>query len=159
MQAAHPDDAYALAPSLRPVDKRELELAWDGSEDIGDLLAASVEMSGVTYSITDDTGVIHGMWGHGDWVSGPTRAGMGYVWLLSDEALFREHAITMTGYARRVVFPYLDRRYSAYGNFLLAENLVHIRWLLGANFKRAAPATIGGEAFSLYLRTPGEPHV
>lgn len=153
MVPAHPDDAYALAPHLREVDRKELLLAWEGSDDVAQLLSISAEVSDISYTITDDQGRIHGMWGHGHWVNGPVSSGLGYVWLVSDYELFEKHAITMTGYARRVIFPYLDRIYGAYGNFVLSENLVHARWLLRGGFKRVAPVGMFGESWGLYLRS------
>lgn len=152
MGKAHPDDAFALAPSLRDVDKKELLLTWDGSDDVGELLHKSAEVSHVTYTISDTDGRIHGMWGHGPWVSGPVRPGLGYVWLVSDHELFDKHGIAMTRHARKTVFPFLDRTYSAYGNFVLSENLVHARWLLRGGFKRAAPVRLFDASWGFYLR-------
>jgi len=149
---SHPDDAFALAPALRDVDKKELTLTWDGSADVGELLQKSVEVSDVTYTISDTDGRIHGIWGHGPWLSGPVRPGLGYVWLVSDDELFRKHGIAMTRHARNTVFPFLDRTYSAYGNFVLSENLVHARWLLRGGFKRVAPVQLFNESWGFYLR-------
>ena len=101
MGVAHPDDAFALAPSLRPVDKKELHLGWEGSDDTGTLLSTCIDVSDVSYSISDDSGAIHGLWGHGKWAGGPTFEGLGYIWLLSDEALFTKHASSGSSPTRR----------------------------------------------------------
>lgn len=153
MAPAHPDDAFALGPAIRAVDKKELHLGWEGSDDTSTLLSTCIEVSDVAYSISDKSGTIHGLWGHGHWVQGPVHAGLGYVWMLTDYELFDKYAVTMTKYARRVVFPYLDRTYGSYGNFVLSENLVHARWLLRGGFKRAAPVNMFGESWGLYLRS------
>ena len=153
MEPAHPDDGFALAPSLRELDKEELRLTWSGSDDLGLMLSRSIEVSHEAFTIsTIEDNVIHGVWGHGAWESGSVRTGLGYVWMLTDDALFRDHAVAMTSYARKKVFPYLDVTYPMYGNFVMSRNLVHVRWLTRSNFSRVNTTDINGESFSLYLR-------
>lgn len=154
MEPAHPDDGFALGPSLRDMDKEELRLTWNGPDDLGLMLSKSIEVSDEAFTIsTIEDNVIHGVWGHGMWESGAVRKGMGYIWMLTDDTLFAEHALAMTSYARKQIFPYMDVTYPMYGNFVMSKNLVHVRWLTRSGFKRTVNTDINGEAFSLYLRT------
>jgi hypothetical protein len=74
--------------------------------------------------------------------------------MLTDESIFKTHKLALTRFARKVVFPRLDELYSIYGNWVHSENLVHVRWLLGAGFQRSASTLVNGHPFSLYLRCP-----
>ena len=153
MEPAHPDDGYALGPSLRQHDLEELRLCWNGTEDPGFLLSKSIETSEYSFVIsTEEDKVIHAVWGHGNWLSGNVRSGLAYVWLLADDNLFEKYGWAMTAYARRYIFPLLDELYGVYGNFVMSKNLVHCRWLLRSGFRRAAHSYINDEKFSLYLR-------
>jgi len=151
-EPAHPDDGFALAPSLREIDEIELRSIWTGSEDTGLLLSKCVEVSTDAFTISDDAGEIHGLCGHGEWIAGPGRAGMGCIWLLTDDILFRHWPLTVTRFARDIFFPAMDVLYPLYGNFVASRNLLHARWLLNAGFRRVAPTVINETPFSLYLR-------
>ena len=154
MEQAHPDDGFALGPSLREHDAEELALTWTGTDaSLGHMLAQSIEVPQYAYTIsTIEDNVIHGVWGHGMWESGAVKAGMGYVWMLTDEILFRDHPLSMTSFARNNIFPDLDNIYPMYGNFVMSKNLVHCRWLAHSGFKDTLRSPINGVPFTLYLR-------
>lgn len=151
MVEAHPDYGYALAPSLREADKREISATFPGV-DHGYILEEGIKSSDMCFAICEQH-TIRGLWGHGCWSAGGTQPGdMGYVWMLTDGELFKRHRIKMTRMARSIIFPALDKTYSSYGNWVHSKNLVHVRWLLGAGFKMHAHHKVNGEPFSLYLR-------
>lgn len=156
MDHAHPDHAYTLGPHIREADVHEMRLVYEGQHEPSRLLEHSIEVSDEAFVIYDDDGQLHGVWGHGQWTDGAVRAGMGYVWMVSDDELFSDFALLMTRKARNVIFPYLDTLYPLYGNFVHSKNLLHCRWLLGARFRNVSQATFSNEPFSLYLRTTND---
>lgn len=152
LTAAHPDHAYALAPNLREADKREIN-AYYPDEDHGHVLQYGIETSDQCFTINYGK-TIHGLWGHGNWSSGgPVPGSTGFVWMLTDDVAFRNHAVALTRTARKVIFPQLDKLYGTYGNWVHSENLVHLRWLLAAGFKDCGSSLINGNPFSLLLRS------
>lgn len=151
LEAAHPDHAYALAPNLRDADKKEIN-AFYPEEDHGHVLQYGIETSDQCFCICYGK-TIHGLWGHGNWATGgPVPGVMGFIWMLTDDLAFKRHRFALTRYARKVIFPLLDKMYGTYGNWVHTDNLVHIRWLLGAGFKNHGSTLINGNPFSLYLR-------
>ena len=155
VEQAHPDHAYALAPHIREADRQEAMCHFpDENVDMGDLLALSVATSHQAFTISDNEGKIHGLWGHGPWLEAHAPQGVGNIWLVSDDVLFKKYPKTMTWAARKQIFPMLDKTYAMYGNLVASFNLVHARWLLRSGFHRAGGSVFyGGQPFSLYLRT------
>lgn len=152
LTVAHPDHAYALAPHLREADKKEIN-AYYPDEDHGHVLQYGIETSDQCFTINYGK-TIHGLWGHGSWTSGGPLPGVtGFIWMLTDEILFKRHSLALTRTARKVIFPQLDKVYGTYGNWVHSDNHVHLRWLLRAGFKDCGSSLINGNPFSLLLRS------
>lgn len=152
LEMAHPDHAYTLAPSLREIDKFEIKASFPDNE-IADSLCYGIETSSEAYSISTMDNKIHGLWGHGNWMGGPIQGDMGFVWMVTDDALFKHHAKHMTAVARKVIFPGLDTMYPAgYGNLVYAKNSVHLRWLSSCGFNAMGTWPVGPHPFTLMVR-------
>jgi hypothetical protein len=155
MSPAYPDHAYALANSLRAIDKFEIRANYPNySEAEG--LRQGIGTSGESFVIsTFQDSTIHGLWGHGPWASGLAPTGLGYVWLVSDEELFSRFGKTITKVARKEVFPTLDLLYpSGYGNLVYKENDLHLRWLSSCGFNARGIFNLNQFPFVLMMRTP-----
>lgn len=151
-EIAHPDHGWALRHSLRDVDRLEMRISHGCTEaDIGDVIVSSISGSDQAFTICEGS-TIHGVWGHGLWMSANHKGPLGYIWLLSDDYLFQRYAREMTRVARRHIFPQLDELYDIYGNLLMSSNHVHRRWLEGANFSPISKIVKGGEDFLMYIR-------
>jgi hypothetical protein len=154
VEEALPDHAYALAPHLRQVDKLEVECTWPGIP-VEEALRYGVETSEQAFTVVTPDNKLHGLWGHGPWGCGPASGDMGYVWLVSDDILFKHHRKAITRFARDVFFPALDRLYtSGYGNLVHSKNSVHLRWLSALNFNALRRVDVHGQPFSLMMRQP-----
>lgn len=154
VDTAHPDLAYCLTERLREVDKEEMLLMHPG-QYIYETLHQCVADSDHSFAIFNVfTNVLHGLGGHGEWQRGPFGGhGFGYVWLLSDDALFKHFSKHITKTMRDSVLPSLDSLYpSGYGNFVLTTNTTHLRWLSMLGFHSEGIHTFSDRKWSFMVR-------
>lgn len=154
VEDALPDHAYALAPHLREMDKLEIACTYP-EHPPAEALRYGIETSEQAFTVVTADNKLHGLWGHGRWGCGPAAGDMGYIWLVSDDALFTHHKKAVTRFARDVFFPALDRLYtSGYGNLVHSKNIVHLRWLSALGFNAIRRVDVHGHPFSLMMRQP-----
>jgi len=92
MDHAHPDHAYTLGPHIREADVHEMRLVYEGQHEPSRLLEHSIEVSDEAFVIYDDDGQLHGVWGHGQWMTGlcgPAWATSGWCLTTSSSATLR----------------------------------------------------------------------
>lgn len=159
LEEAHPDHAYCLAPRLRAADLEEFSYTFSPQfPDAASILVTAIEESysnpdAKVFTISDEEGRLHGLWGFSTWSSPTFVAPIGSVWLCSDDELFGKYKKLVTRVARDEIFPALDRRFAGYGNLVYARNLVHVRWLARAGFRRYATCDRQGAPFYLMMRS------
>lgn len=147
----HPDDAYILGPHLRAADRKEVGIFSSIEAPVEYQLQLSLErMEGDGLEILDEHGILHGMFGHAPWGEGGPAEG--YIWLLSDDALFAKHKKTVHRIARDYFIPRVLEHYGSVGNYIHADNEVHLKWLARLGFKPAFSAEIKGNLFHFMKR-------
>lgn len=153
LQEAHPDDAFVIGNQLRAADTEEINLVapFDGCTT-SEALADSIECSDECFAILDNHHRLLGFWGHGSWLLSGPESNEGFIWLVSTDELFARFPKELTRLARDTFFPQLDRMYSSYGNMVLHNNTVHIKWLASLGFKLHGSHKIRGETFYNLMR-------
>lgn len=155
----HPDMAYTLASSLREADKKEVLAVYDIDPDnLAHALADSIQLAikedghvhGIVSGVGEDKRLI-GLFGYGDFSTDRLYPN-GCIWLVSTDELFEKHALTTTKIFIRYLLPQLLLKYGSVGNYVLAENHVHIDWLTMCGFRKEHTRVIGKEPFILMRR-------
>jgi hypothetical protein len=119
-------DADALAPRLRPADRRELEAALGMSPTT--VLRHGVRASDPCHAVDQD-GTVIALFGV---VPSARSPEIGSVWLLASEE-FAAHASLIVR-SSNVWLATLHERYRVLTNFVDARNEVHVRWLRWCGF-------------------------
>jgi len=126
VRSAELADADALAPLLRPADRREIEAALAMSPAV--VLRHGVWASDPCYAIVEEEAVL-ALFGV---VPAARNPEAGSVWLLASEG-FATHGLVIARWSKAWVAK-LHERYRVLGNYVDARNEVHLRWLRWCGF-------------------------
>jgi hypothetical protein len=129
VRKATPSDAEALAPRLRPDDRRELIAAT--GQDPAQVLREGVAGSSESHAILDREGEVLALFGVSP---DPRRADAGLVWLLASEGLVAHGIAFLRGC--RAWIDELQRRHRILWNNVDARNQRHLDWLEFCGFRR-----------------------
>lgn len=122
------EDAIELAPRLRIEDRREIELRFAVSPE--SMLPLMIMSRSNRKAFTIRWGAeAHGIFGV-DEISN----GLGCPWFLSSRSLIENHKKRFVSESRHWLLE-LESGYATFENFILAENLTHIRWIQSLGFK------------------------
>jgi hypothetical protein len=126
IRPAEPTDADALAPRLRPADRREIEAAVRMNPTV--VLYRGVQASNPCHAVVAD-GTVIALFG----VVPITRLPeTGAVWLLASEDFAARPSFIVR--SSKAWLAKLHERYRVLTNYVDARNEVHIRWLRWCGF-------------------------
>lgn len=135
------EDAYSLAPRLRPVDEKEVRILT-GSDPLTSLLRGA-EHDGRSI-IADDGETVIGMFG----VAPGVYPGVGAAWLLASDELVNNKSHTRQFLRECPAWVWwMHTQYPVLGNVILDENRIAIRWLKWLGFKFQPAPFIGAQIF------------
>jgi len=121
-------DAERLGPKLRKADKDEIQAAV--GEDPVSVLKSSIRLSNPGYTVKDSKSkkplACFG--------AAPYEIGVGVVWFLSSETMFKKNRIQFIRSSKFWVEK-LFEHYDVLFNVVDSRNKVHIRWLKWMNFR------------------------
>ncbi len=146
VRPARPEDALALAPSLRKADLQEIEAG--SNLPAADALSNSLRVSQNAFAVELASGEVVALFG----VAPTNEPKLGAVWLMGSEKIkairfvFLRHSKT---WLRE-----LSTGFQLLGNFVDARNTLHVEWLawLGFRFLRRAPIGRNGEEFLEFVK-------
>lgn len=126
VRPAEPADADALAPRLRPADRREIEAALGMDPTV--VLRRGVQASNPCHAVVED-GAVLALFGVVPVARIPEN---GAVWLLASE----DFAVRSSFIVRssKAWIARLHERYRVLTNYVDARNEVHVRWLRWCGF-------------------------
>jgi len=150
-----PEDAFRLAPKLKPIDK--FELATIGQDPLQALLYPfrTSRKNVNTFTIFEaKSNEIVAMWGAVP--ISKTNPHVASIWFLSSYLLDKHKRYFLQGNHRWL--HYLESHYRYVYNFILEEHIQSIRWLKWQNFSFAQKPTLvnGVKMYYFYKQLPEE---
>jgi len=139
------EDAIALAPRLRDIDKLEIH-AMSGNKPLEALLSHFKIKTPVHKSIVRNDGLILGMFGVCDC---PFKTGYGVPWLLASEPLV-DHSREFLKNCRKWVAE-MQKPYPVLYNYIHTQNAVAMRWLQWCGFDVTKQVEFGRDKEPFYL--------
>lgn len=126
VRSAMSDDCRNLAPRLRKADVEEMAAATGYEPEAGLIQGYALSME--CWSVVDDAGLVHAMFGVAS-----DGSGNGVPWMMGSDALVTTHRYEFLRRSRKWV-KRINYRYPVLWNFVDARNTVHIDWLIWCGF-------------------------
>ena len=145
VRKAVPKDAVYLALDMRKLDKLEIKYSHN-IEPLDAVMSCLNLKNAKNYTITDDHGVIYGMFGVSDC---PMQPRQGVVWLLCSDFI---KSIPNSFYREcKSWINHLAEDYDSIYNFVYEKNWLALKWLQLSGFTVAKKLKVGPYKKNFYL--------